>query len=123
MNCDRRIVEASGLRIAGLGGAGPGRFGFPYEWEEADVSRVLEHLAAEPGLVDLALFHAPPDACRLDLTKRGDHVGSGAVRRFIARARPAFFVCGHIHEAWGDRSEVGTTTVANLGPRGAEFEV
>ena len=118
VNCDRRIVEASSLRIAGLGGAGPGRFGFPYEWEEADVSRVLERLAAEPGLVDLALFHAPPDACRLDLTKRGDHVGSSAVRRFIAQTRPAFFVCGHIHEAWGVETIEGVPCLnaGSLGP-------
>lgn len=118
VNCDRRIVEAAGLRIAGLGGAGPGRFGFPYEWEEADVSRVLDELASGPGLLDVALFHAPPNDCRLDLTKRGDHVGSAAVRRFVARARPPLFVCGHIHEAWSvEQVEGGTCLNAgSLGP-------
>jgi len=101
VNCDRRIVEIVGLRIAGLGGAGPARFGFPYEWDDVEAARALEALAPEPGLVDLALCHTPPAETRLDLTQRGDHVGSAAVRRFVARARPTLFVCGHIHEAWG----------------------
>ena len=118
VNCDRRIVEPTGLRIAGMGGAGPGRFGFPYEWDEAEASRVLDELAPGPGLVDLVLCHTPPNDCRLDLTKRGDHVGSGAVRRFLAQARPSLFVCGHIHEAWGVEHVEGVPCLnaGSLGP-------
>jgi Icc-related predicted phosphoesterase len=32
-------------------------------------------------------------------------------------------VCGHIHESWGERSRIGDTEVANLGPDGAFFDV
>jgi len=101
VNCDGRVVEIAGLRVAGFGGAGPGRFGFPYEWDEPEAERGLERLLREPGAVDVAVCHTPPAGTRLDRTARGEHVGSLAVRRWIAAARPALFACGHIHEACG----------------------
>jgi Icc-related predicted phosphoesterase len=102
LNCDGRILRVAGLRIAGLGGSGPGRFGFPYEWteREADVAlgKILGQRAEEPLLL---LCHTPPRDTTLDRTHRGDHVGSVSVRTWIGRARPELFVCGHIHEARG----------------------
>ena len=32
-------------------------------------------------------------------------------------------VCGHIHECWGERSKIGATEIANLGPEGDWFKV
>jgi len=101
VNCDGRVVEIAGLLVAGLGGAGPARFGFPYEWDETQAERALEALVPADGRLDLALCHTPPAGTDLDRTRRGQHVGSRAVRSWIAAARPALFVCGHIHEAWG----------------------
>jgi Icc-related predicted phosphoesterase len=102
VNADRETVEVLGLRIAGLGGAGPARFGFPYEWSDEAADRALEELlpaTAEPP--DVLLCHTPPAGSRLDRTARGEHVGSRSVRAWLARRSPRLFVCGHIHEAAG----------------------
>jgi Icc-related predicted phosphoesterase len=100
-NIDGRVVEAAGLTVAGFGGAGPTRFGFPYEWTEEQADRMLEDLLGGQAAPDVLLSHAPPANTRLDRTHRGDHVGSPAVRKWIGQARPRLFVCGHIHEAPG----------------------
>ncbi len=100
LNLDGVVRECAGLRLAGLGGAGPDRFGFPYEWSEEQAERRLAALPATPR-IDLLLCHTPPAGTSLDLTGRGAHVGSNAVARAIARLAPRLFVCGHIHEARG----------------------
>ncbi len=99
-NVDGRAIEAAGLRVAGFGGAGPERFGFPYEWSEEHAEQVLDQIAAAPTL-DVLISHTPPAGTSLDLTTRGAHVGSRAVAAAIQRLRPRLFLCGHIHEAAG----------------------
>jgi Icc-related predicted phosphoesterase len=102
VNCDGEPVEQAGLRVAGLGGAGPDRFGFAYEWGERQAEDRLRRFDGETdGAIDVLLCHAPPAASELDRIHDGRHVGSAAVRRAIGRLRPRLFVCGHIHEAWG----------------------
>ncbi len=101
-NADRRSKTIEGIEIVGFGGAGPTRFGFPYEWTESQAEAALAALLAdrESG-PEILLSHSPPLGTGLDRTRRGQQVGSGAVKRWIGRARPGLFVCGHIHEAWG----------------------
>lgn len=122
VNADRRIVEVLGLRIAGFGGAGPTRFGFPYEWSEAEAEAALACLLSGEGAgeIDVFLAHSPPFGSTLDRTTDGRHVGSQAVRRWIARSRPRLFVCGHIHEAWGVEWLEGVPCV-NAGALGEPF--
>ncbi len=95
-NVDGRVDDELGLRIGGLGGAGPARFGFAYEWSERQAAKSLQGL----GPVDLLLAHCPPVDTPLDLTASGKHVGSQAVSDFVA-AHAQVMVCGHIHEAPG----------------------
>jgi len=116
-NCDGRIVEIAGLRIAGFGGAGPTRFGFPYEWREAEADRALRRLLGGGEAPDVLISHSPPGPTTLDRTHRGLHVGSPAVRRWIGRARPRLVVCGHIHEAAGVERVRGVTCL-NAGALG-----
>jgi hypothetical protein len=101
VNADRRVVDAAGLRIAGFGGAGPTRFGFPYEWSENEAEEALAGAFSGAGRVDVFLSHSPPTGTGLDRTAHGSSVGSPSVGRWIRRLRPRLFVCGHIHEAWG----------------------
>ena len=76
--------------------------------------------AAREGAV--LVVHSPPQG-HCDRSSGGDHLGSHAILDAIARRQPPLAVCGHIHEAWGERSQIGPTEIANLGPAGAEFEV
>jgi len=108
-NIDGRQVTIGDLSIAGLGGAGPDRFGFAYEWDEAEIERMVR------PEVDLILAHAPPKGC-LDLTRRGKRVGSTALRAW-AEAHHGVMVFGHIHESGGvDR--VGDCLCLNAGGLG-----
>ncbi len=94
-NIDGRTESIAGLRISGIGGSGPARFGFPYEWSEDDVRR----RNTPPG--DLLLSHTPPARTALDVVAgTGDHVGSEAIRE-LAERMSGVLVCGHIHEAVG----------------------
>jgi len=113
-NVDARVVEVAGVRIGGIGGAGPGRFGFAYEWDE-------EELRARPRLeCDLILSHTPPRDTTLDrLATRPEHVGSAAVRERVEQHSGAF-VCGHIHEAAGVEL-LGRCLCLNAGGLGAPF--
>lgn len=93
---DGRVVDWLGLRVGGIGGAGPDRYGFPYEWSEAEIR-------ARPALdCDVLISHAPPKDTRLDHVHRRDvHVGSAAIRERAADHR--LLVCGHIHESAGSQ--------------------
>lgn len=111
---DGRVVSLDGFTIAGVGGAGPARFGFPYEWREREVEARLPG----PG-VDLLLCHAPPEGV-LDRTVHGQHVGSRAIAEWVRAAGPGFLVCGHIHECGGVQ-RVGERIVLNAGGLGKPF--
>ncbi len=113
---DRRVAEIAGFRVFGIGGAGPQRFGFPYEWDEEEIAAL-----AIPE-VDILLCHAPPVRTELDrLYHTGEHVGSEAIRTHASKHR-GFLVCGHIHEARG-ADLVGDCLCLNAGALGAPYAV
>ena len=112
-NCDRRALSVNGVRVFGIGGAGPARFGFRYEWGEEEISLLL------PPPHEILLTHAPPIGTRLDRLASGGHVGSQAVRD-IATYGCRALVCGHIHESAGvDR--IGDVVMLNAGSLGDPF--
>lgn len=112
-NVDRRLVEIGGVGIYGIGGAGPARMGFPYEWSD---ERLAELSVPDR---DLLLTHAPPAGTSLDRTASGRHVGSREVRRLAAATRGAL-VCGHIHESAG-LERLGDCLCYNAGALGGVF--
>ena len=61
--------------------------------------------------------HSPPWG-HVDTSGAGEHLGSAAVLDAIVAKEPRLALCGHIHESWGERSEIGPTEVVNLGPAG-----
>lgn len=93
-NLDCRAITIGGVSLAGLGGAGPARFGFPYEWSENDAAMRL------PQKADILVSHTPPFNTPLDLTYTKVQAGSAAVRTW-ALERGRVLVCGHIHEGAG----------------------
>lgn len=110
---DGRRVEVGGLRLLGVGGAGPDIFGFAYEWPEEEI-RALRLPRA-----DILLCHAPPRDTALDRIHDGRHVGSSAIRDLALRTR-GVLLCGHIHEAPG-MERLGDCLCMNVGALGAPF--
>jgi Icc-related predicted phosphoesterase len=110
-NCDKLVVEVAGLRVLGIGGAGPERFGFPYEWDESEIRG-----RPEPAC-DVILSHCPPIGTPLDFVPTSKaHVGSEAVRE-RAQRHAGVLVCGHIHES-PSAVQIGGCLCMNVGGLG-----
>jgi Icc-related predicted phosphoesterase len=107
--------------VAGIGYSSPTPFNTPGEYTETELA---ERLAILDGVSPLALIcHAPPRGTALDRIREGVHAGSTAVRQFIEQQQPAYFFCGHIHEAEGAEIEIGATRGRNVGKRGYLLEL
>ncbi len=112
-------TEIDGQAFYGLGGGIPTT---PWDW-----SFDLDETEAEAALADVPegavlVVHSPPKN-NCDATGDGLHLGSSAILAAIERCEPRLAVCGHIHEAWGQTSQVGGTGIINLGPSGRYIEV
>lgn len=117
------VLHGSSVTIAkqkffGLGGGVPvtpfGNWSYDFTEDEA-----REHLASCPAGAVL-ISHSPPFGV-LDVSSRGKHLGSQAVRECIERTQPRLVVCGHIHASGGQSEFLGSTPVVNAGPVGMEW--
>jgi len=107
--------------IVGLGYSNPTPFHTPSEYSEAQLA---EHLRPFAPLSPLVLVcHAPPYGTALDQVRPGLHAGSRSVLEFIQKHQPAYFFCGHIHEAEGAHIEIGRTRARNVGKAGHLLEL
>ena len=112
-------TEVDGTSVFGLGGGVPVT---PWEWSfDLDEGQAAQLLEALPG-GGLLVVHSPPKG-HCDKSAGQEHLGSTAILEAIERAQPRLAVCGHIHEAWGERSTIGSTEVVNLGPDGTWLEL
>ncbi len=116
-----RHIQAGKWNIAGLGYSNPTPFHTPGEYSEEQLAARLERFAELEPLV--LVCHAPPYDTPLDQIRRGLHAGSRAVREFIERRQPAYFFCGHIHEAEGVSAQFGRTRAWNVGRKGHLLEL
>ena len=117
-NADGRVVEAAGLRIAGLGGSVRYNRG-PHQYTQREYGRRARRLsrrARRAGAVDILLSHAPPRG--LGDEDDGPHVGVEAMHDLIADLEPRWHVHGHIHPHGFPRADrqVGSTTITNVVP-------
>jgi Icc-related predicted phosphoesterase len=110
--CCRRIGPVAFFGCS----ASPTSIGTPYEIPEWQIATRIQRGAAQAAGAAQCVFvpHTPPRGV-LDETHDGEHVGSLAVRDFIARAQPVLVLCGHIHEARG-KAQLGRSLVINCGP-------
>lgn len=116
-----RWFDLDGWRIAGLGHSNPTPFDTPGEYSEKELAHRLEQLAAaEPHIL---VCHCPPAGTPLDEAAPGRHLGSSAVRDYLAAHPPLWFFCGHIHEAAGRQVKLGRTQAVNAGKRGYVLEL
>ncbi len=112
-------TELDGVAFFGLGAGVPIT---PWDWSFDLSDEAASELLAgcPPGCV--LIVHSPPLG-HADASSAGDHLGSVAIRDAIEAKRPRLAVCGHIHDSWGERSTLGPTEIANLGPGGAWFDL
>jgi uncharacterized protein len=113
-NFHGQSVTLAGVSIAGLGYSSPTPFKTPGEYTESQMANALAKLAPAQVLI----CHAPPKDTLLDRAGDKQHFGSTAVAEYIARTKPAYFFCGHIHEAEGVEEQLGETLGVNVGKRG-----
>ncbi|MCW5981599.1 MAG: metallophosphoesterase [Bryobacteraceae bacterium] len=116
----RQSFEAAGYHIAGLGYSNPTPFGTPGEYSEREIEKRLAAFAPLKPLI--LVCHCPPKDTPLDQASDGVHLGSSAVRAFIDRSQPAYFFCGHIHEAHGATATIGQTRAWNVGKKGVVLD-
>lgn len=118
------VLHGEGMTIESVEffGLGAGIPVTPWDWSfDLDDDAATEMLAACPEGAVLVLHSPPRGHC--DSAGDGTSFGSPALLRAIEEKRPRLAVCGHIHESWGCESEIGSTPVRNLGPRGTWIEI
>jgi Icc-related predicted phosphoesterase len=121
VNFHGQVMRIGSTNVAGLGYSSPTPFDTPGEYSEEEIAARLAKFA---GLKPLVLIcHAPPLDTALDRIKEGLHGGSRAVREFIDANQPAYFFCGHIHEAEGVVIQMGSTRAQNVGKKGYLLEL
>ncbi|HMD95207.1 MAG TPA: metallophosphoesterase [Trebonia sp.] len=102
VNADGRVVDAAGLRVAGLGGCRRYTTG-PNQYTDAQQARRAARLRAAArwrGLrdgrqVDVLITHAPPRGVGDDDDPA--HRGFRALHRLVGALRPAALLHGHTH--------------------------
>jgi Icc-related predicted phosphoesterase len=120
-NFHERHLQIGRWNVAGLGYSSPTPFNTPGEYREPQLAERLQRFAELDPLV--LICHAPPYGTPLDRIREGLHAGSTAVRDFLAVRQPAYFFCGHIHEAEGVEVELGKTHAWNVGKKGHLLEL
>ncbi len=129
---DRRLIEmgislagcgvvCEGVALQGLAAMPPWRRRM-YQCTEEELAEALRAGYVQLGGArpHVVLSHAPPRNGKLDRTALLRHVGSTALRDFIAATQPSLVICGHIHEARGIERR-GPTTVVNCGAARAGY--
>jgi Icc-related predicted phosphoesterase len=112
-------TEIDGTEFFGLGAGIPIT---PWDWSfDLDEQQASERLSGCPEGAVLVVHSPPKGHC--DRSSAGDHLGSEAILEAIQAKEPPLAVCGHIHESWGEESEIGSTRVINLGPSGTAIEL
>jgi uncharacterized protein len=112
-------VTIDGTEFYGLGAGVPVT---PWDWSfDLDDEAASAMLAPCPEGAVLVLHSPPRGHC--DANGSGDHFGSPALLQAIEEKAPSLAVFGHIHESWGCESQIGSTPVRNLGPKGTWIEV
>ena len=120
-NFHEQHIQVGKWQVAGLGYSNPTPFNTPGEYSEPQIA---ERLGRFTDLAPLVLIcHAPPFGTALDQIRNGLHAGSHSVGDFIRTHQPAYFFCGHIHEAEGVSIEIGETRARNVGKAGYLLEL
>ena len=120
-NADCRVVDAAGLRVAGLGGCrryreGPNQY---TDRQHARRARLLRHPAArwrrgDGRGIDVLLTHAPPRG--VGDADDAPHRGFTALHALVTRMQPALLLHGHVppYQAAAPCQRLDGTAVRNV---------
>ncbi|MDB5305877.1 MAG: Ser/Thr protein phosphatase family protein [Gemmataceae bacterium] len=113
-------AAVNGVTFFGVGGGIPVTpFGaWSYDFTEEQAADLLAPCPAGCVLVT----HSPPKGV-VDVSSRGQSIGSTAIRAAVLRVRPKLVVCGHVHGSNGQTGDLDGTPVVNAGPGGIEWEL
>jgi uncharacterized protein len=113
-------VTIQNLTFFGIGGGIPMTpFGaWSYDFTEEQARDLLSDCPNDCVLIS----HSPPKGA-VDMSSRGQSLGSTAVRETVERVQPHLVVCGHIHASAGQQTLIGATPIVNAGSRGIEWEI
>jgi len=120
---DGTVLDAAGLRIAGLGGCvryRPGPNQYSQREHHRRAARLLRRVGRlqrrVPGAVDVLLTHAPPRG--LGDEDDRPHVGIDALHPVLEQLSPRWHLHGHIHPYGHRRPDrtKGGTTIRNVIP-------
>jgi Icc-related predicted phosphoesterase len=121
-NADGKILEASGLRVAGLGGSirynlGPNQYSqFEMRVRALRLEMRLRWRRVWGAGLDVLVTHAPPLGCG-DLPDPA-HTGFAALHRLVTTFSPRLLLHGHVHPNGPSARDVklGDTLVVNVVP-------
>jgi uncharacterized protein len=119
------ILHGTGVMIGtlhfyGVGGGIPVTpFGaWSYDFSEEQAADLLVGCPSACVLVT----HSPPKGT-VDVSARGESLGSTVIRDAVERVHPLLVVCGHIHASAGQHTVLGSTPIVNAGPQGIEWRL
>lgn len=108
--------EFKGFTFIGFGGGGFSRI----EKEYDAIVAAHPHAFHEKTIM---VCHPPPYNTLLDEVDEGWHVGTETLTKIITKKQPLLAFCGHIHECFHIRDEIGSTIIINPGPDGEVIEL
>jgi len=114
-----RSITIQGHNVSGLGYSNLTPFHTPGEYTEQELQDRLAKFHSPYVLI----CHCPPKNTKLDRAGPNEHYGSTSIRAFIEAEQPAYFFCGHIHEAAGAEDQLGQTRGYNVGKAGYLLEL
>ena len=83
---------------------------FDWAFNRQRGEEITAHWKLIPSNTDILITHGPVSGT-LDLTRRGENVGCEDLRNAIERIIPKYHICGHIHEAYGERKTPTTNFI------------
>ncbi len=114
VNLHNKTKTINNIKFVGWGGAAT-PFDTIFEPPEPETKEALETLGEGIDSKFVLIIHNPPKDTKVDMVSSGEHVGSQAIRDFVAEKQPILAVSAHIHEATGT-DKLGKTTLFNPGP-------
>ena len=106
-------LNDSGVTIEGINIWGSPVTPWFYNWafNRHRGEEILKHWELIPANTNVLMTHGPVLGIH-DSVINGEHVGCRDLLEKVKEIKPAFHVCGHIHEGWG-KAKKGVTSFIN----------